>query len=141
MSSYRRKGVHSHAVATVALSLVAVAAIIGGCNPSVPIVTSTNPPQNATDVPSKPVAVEIDFNQPMNEASVENSLIVSPGVPVKPVFSWAYTASILTVTFQEGLGPDTEYTMTVSTDAQGANGVHLDKPFTLKFTTGTIGAK
>lgn len=131
----------SHTIATVALSLVAIAAIVGGCTIAHPTVTRVMPCPCATGVCISPAVIQLSFDQPMDPISVECATFISPAVsPVAPRFGWAGNRSV-TITFDRPFCPNTTYTVTVGTCAKAGNSVPLAQPYILKFTTGAAMAK
>jgi len=127
----------SHAVATIALSLLAIAAVIGGCTSGSPAVVSTAPSAGATGVPTSPPVVTVTFDRPMIEYSVEHSLGITPSVgTAPPTLAWSEDGRVAAVTFPQPFAPNTTYTVQIGTSAKARNDAALAAPLILKFTTG-----
>ena len=109
---------------------------------TIPIITSTNPLNGATNVPINQ-RITATFNQAMNAATV-----IAPGTFTLAVAgvggaavpgTVTYAAATNTATFAPtaNLLPSTHYTATVNTSAQSAAGNALASSFVWSFTTGT----
>ena len=68
----------------------------------------------------------------MDHSSIENAITISPDAPISD-YSWE--GNTLTITFSSDLNPDTEYTVTIGTEAKDPAGNALQAPFSRKFTT------
>jgi hypothetical protein len=122
--------------ATIALSILAAATIIGGCTQSVPSVVSATPDQEARNVSVSPAVVGFTFDQSMNRRDVEKAFSITPSVgSTAPKCTWSGGGRILTVTLPQPLRPDTEYTAKIASGARSDEGVSIGKPFVMKFTT------
>lgn len=82
--------------------------------------------------PDEPLTVT--FNQPMNQTSVEAAFSTEPGL--EPTFSWSDDRTLNLVP-ADGWPRSTEYTITINTDAQSADGLALPDP--VMFDVKTIG--
>lgn len=120
---------------SLALCLIAVAAIIGGCKSTAPSVTGMTPANNATNVPTSPQIIQINFDQGMNRSTVEQTLSVTPAIGKAPKYAWADGDRVLTIQFPGTFKPNTAYTITVGTGAKAANDIAMAAPVVLKFTT------
>lgn len=121
---------------TIALSLLTITAIIGGCTRSIPGVSRTIPNQGATDVSASPAIVQLTFDEPMATSSTQDAFRITPSVgTADSTYAWSEDNRTLTVTFPQSFAPDTQYTVEVGTDAKATNNVALREPFVLRFTT------
>jgi heme/copper-type cytochrome/quinol oxidase subunit 2 len=75
--------------------------------------------------------ITITFSERMNHSEVEDAISISPGITIQS-FSWL--GNTLTITFSEDLKADTEYTVTIGTDAEDEAGNSLEDPYTWSFT-------
>jgi O-glycosyl hydrolase len=103
----------------------------------VPTVTSVTPTSGATNVNSAN-AVTATFSEPMNAATITTSTftLTATGFPVA-TGTVAYDTGAQTATFtpSPALAPNTAYTATITTGAQGATGAALASNYTWTFTT------
>ncbi|UCF07795.1 MAG: right-handed parallel beta-helix repeat-containing protein [Thermoplasmata archaeon] len=97
-----------------------------------PFVLSSNPPDASSDIPID-TSIMIEFSESMDTDSVENAISISPFLDYS--ISWNSDNTELTITFSEPLVYDTEYTVTIGTQAQDMAGRGLDLPLELEFTT------
>ncbi len=98
-----------------------------------PAVLMISPPNNASLVPpTRPIS--ITFNMPMDRASTESALTLSPSAGLN--FEWQEDDRLLVVMPQEQLDLETEYEVTVGQSARSAGGqAGLDKVSSTRFTT------
>jgi hypothetical protein len=75
--------------------------------------------------------VTITFNERMNQSEVEEAISITPGITIQS-FSWL--GNTLTITFAEDLEADTEYTVTIGTQAEDEAGNSLNEPYSWSFT-------
>jgi parallel beta-helix repeat protein len=102
-----------------------------------PLVLSTVPTANATMIPAHHPLV-INFNEPMNTLSVEESIKIkyTTNLTIVPIKSFAWSAgntsvSIIPVT---NLTSDTQYTVTIDTGAMDVVGNSLEAVYAWSFT-------
>ena len=80
--------------------------------------------------PSQP-QLDVVFSEPMNRTSVENSLSLSPGVPVQ--VTWISDMQ-LRIQFQPGLAESTTYLLAIAPHAADEQGTPMARTFTFKFS-------
>ncbi len=149
-------------VATAVALGIAILASPGAAQTALNVV-ATSPVAHAIQVPVKPV-IEIYFDQALDHASVERALTINPSVPGVRFVGWgpgrfppnppqfnptppggklvtqpgpaaAIRGESLLLTYRSPLAYNTAYTITIGTDAHGANGAALVSPYALAFTT------
>ncbi len=89
-----------------------------------PGVVSVDPVSNTANVPLD-ATVEIEFNQPMDRASVQNAFSLvnrDDGQPVSGSFKWDDESRLMTFTPLSLLDLDGDYEASVSADAESASG-------------------
>lgn len=80
------------------------------------------------------VAFQLQFTKPMNEASVENALTISPQVNVR--FQWDATGQILAVVPNSHWEPHTNYAVDISGAASDKQGLGLASEIHTSFESG-----
>jgi hypothetical protein len=117
---------------------------LGAIGLAVPRGTAAIPPKQAVVVPEaafRDIAVgqpvdgvaSVEFSAPMDVASVEAALSVSPAADVET--SWSADARTLTISPVSGWAPGTYYTVTVGADAGDEAGTALGRPARAVFLT------
>lgn len=101
--------------------------------PSPPIVTSTSPFHDDTDV-AIGTTVDITFSKAMDPGATQSALSIEPGVEWTP--AWSGGNTLLTVHPGSSLAPNTRYTVVVADSALASDGTRMDSPYTFHFTTG-----
>lgn len=101
--------------------------VTANADETAPTVLSTNPVEGATDVPGA-ASIEIEFSEPMNQASVEGA--ITTDIP-NPVYSWEGNTLIISGDEMTALQ---SYSVTVGTGAMDKNDLALAEAFTLNFT-------
>jgi hypothetical protein len=144
------------------LSIVALfALLLGACGPATPQATPTageptatpppteTPPPTATPLPLPPprlayrspapgeeqpldAPVELTFDQPMDQASVEAALTISP--TVEGEFAWSDDRT-LSFSAEGGLERGLRYRVTVAETARNVEGTPLEEPVSFDFDT------
>lgn len=95
-----------------------------------PTVLSTSPADGEQEVaPLQPI--EIQFSEPMDLTSVENSIEIDPYTEILDIEWFGTTMEI----YHDVLPQDSEITVTVGTLAADLAGNHLAEPYTWSFTT------
>ncbi|MEN6372515.1 MAG: Ig-like domain-containing protein [Armatimonadota bacterium] len=136
-------GSHSyfHMIATIALCLVVVSAIVGGCSGTRPRVVEVAPDRSPAVSSISSTAICITFDQPMLASSVENAFNISPSDGTEHFkFEWSGDKSV-TVRFPKPLAANTTYTIMIGTSAKGTNNIEMSEPYILTFTTGAANAE
>ncbi len=98
-----------------------------------PFIAATAPSSGDSSYPaySNPV---ITFNTPMDTASVDSALTITPNLPVSLSFDQSYTQ--LTISHPGTLlAWSTTYEIKIDSSARALNGLMLDKPYSLTFST------
>jgi len=95
-----------------------------------PTITASLPADGSTDIPVV-TNIQIEFSEPMNAASVEAAVTISPDIANK-AFDWAGTT--LTITGDD-MASLLAYTVTVGTGATDANDIALESEYSFGFTT------
>jgi uncharacterized membrane protein len=95
--------------------------------------TSSSTSTNSTDVPVNTSDLEIKFSEPMNTSSVEDALVITPGVNYS--VSWENNNTVLKIRFEEELAHDTNYTINIGKSAKDTDGNGLEFPVQIVFTT------
>lgn len=127
------------ALALLTLGLVGLLVIScgggGGGGPSVtaPTVSSTLPPDGATNV-AVDSAITITFSKAMNRSASEAAFSATPAIDCD--FAWNAASTVLTCAPTADLATDTTYTVTVATSAVDAGGTPLAAPVSFAFSTG-----
>ena len=98
-----------------------------------PTIISTVPTNNSSDIAVN-TTITIEFDEPMNTVSVENSIFISPEVNISG-YSWNNDETILTITFSENLTKNTRYLITVDRNAKDITGNSLTSNYSWSFTT------
>lgn len=93
-----------------------------------PTVTSVSPTGENKSIAS---AISISFSEEMNTTAVENAFAISP--TVTGTFSWS--GNTLTFTPASNLSYETEYAITIATDAKDLMGNTLELAYNWQFTT------
>ena len=88
----------------------------------------------AGDVPLD-VGYQVKFTKPMNEASVQNALTITPQVAVK--YQWDATAQVLTLVPDPHWQPHTTYTVDVAPAASDQEGLGLAAEIHTSFQSGS----
>ncbi|MBC7248979.1 MAG: polysaccharide deacetylase family protein [Anaerolineae bacterium] len=99
-----------------------------------PLLVASHPIADDQAVPATAPLVLV-FDQPMNTASVESALLISP--PVEGSFSWPQPERM--VFTPVAWAEDTRYTVTLGMDACSTAGQSLDAPVEISFATGGAG--
>ena len=73
------------------------------------------------------------FTEPMNQTLSEEAFFISPSVT--GTFSWSSEGDKMTFNPDDNLAYSTEYTITITTDAEDLSGNHLASNYSWKFTT------
>ena len=80
------------------------------------------------------VAFRVQFTKPMNEASVESALTITPRVNLK--FQWDATAQVVSLAPDPFWQPRTNYFVEISGAATDQEGLGLSKPIRANFESG-----
>lgn len=108
-----------------------------------PTVVETTPTDNGTDYPAwEPITVR--FSRPMNTASVESALSLTPEMTGS--FNWNTAETRLTFSPDDTLQYESEYTLTIDVGAEDAYGHPIDgnadstggDAYSMTFTTGPM---
>jgi hypothetical protein len=94
-----------------------------------PTVSSVSLTGTKVEVTNK---LSITFDEPMDHASVENAITISPEIEI---INYSWVGNTLTITFGSNLKYGTEYTVTIGTGAEDEAGNAIDEPYTWQFTT------
>ncbi|HUG16267.1 MAG TPA: Ig-like domain-containing protein [Thermomicrobiales bacterium] len=133
-----RVGYSMAAVAAVALIfIVSGYLIMGGYQRAIQPAVAASAPTVEQDEPwpvQRPI--EIEFNKPMNAASVEAALAMEPAGEIERL-GYQWSGNTLIIGSNQVLRPDTTYQIRISSDARDDWGNRLDPPFFLRFTTAT----
>ena len=81
------------------------------------------------------VGYQVQFTKPMNEASVQNALTITPQVKVK--YQWDATSQILTVAPDPHWEPHTTYTVDITSAASDQEGLSLAAEINTSFKSGS----
>lgn len=102
-----------------------------------PEIISVEPGDGAMEV-SVDSQVVVEFSEPMNEASAEASFLCAPitGASVSGSFSWS--VNTMSFTPDENFLYETEYQVSISTDAEDLNGNSLSETYSSRFTTSQV---
>ncbi len=93
-------------------------------------IESVSPRDGSTITPN---TIVVNFNQPMDTQSVAGAFSISPETPGE--ITWEADDYQLVFTPNSLLSTDTQYTVTVGTDARDAAGNALSAPYNWSFTT------
>jgi hypothetical protein len=97
-----------------------------------PTLRASDPADRAEAVPARAPLI-LYFSGPMNPASVEAALVISPTVRWSPI--WSDDRATLTISPTEALQPASDYRLTLGTRALSRNFRALAAPITLGFRT------
>jgi Bacterial Ig-like domain len=110
--------------------------VAGGTPPSfVPIPPQADSGRSQGDLPLD-VGYQVKFSKPMNEASVESAVSISPGVGLK--FQWDAAAENVTLVPDPHWTPNTAYVANFSTTATDQQGLALASPMQYAFKSGSL---
>lgn len=98
----------------------------------IPIILSTNPKDGLKNV-SLDTKIILTFNIRMDRFATEGAITSTPNIQWTP--SWNSNDTILTCVPSSKLIVNTNYIITISTFAKGANGIFLKKPYSFGFMT------
>jgi hypothetical protein len=76
--------------------------------------------------------LSITFDEPMDHASVEGAITISPEVEI---INYSWVGNTLTITFESDLEYGADYTVTIGTGAQDEAGNALEGPHSWDFST------
>ena len=110
----------------------------GGSSTSQPVVTSTNPPDNATGVALN-VQIAATFSTAMDPATLAAAFTVKQGTTAV-AGTVVYAGSTATFVPSAALTASKPFTATISTAAKSTTGAALAAAYTFTFTTGTTSA-
>jgi hypothetical protein len=127
---------------------LAIAVLVGGLLIALPVkqVAGSVPPTFTALAPQAAahraagdlaldVGYQVQFTKPMNEASVENALTITPQVKVK--YQWDATAQILSVVPDPHWEPHTTYTVDITGAASDQEGLSLASAIHTSFQSGS----
>lgn len=80
----------------------------------------------------KKIKIEIEFSDPMNRLSVENSFSITPSVPGN--FDWKSDSRVVFKPFSD-LEPERRYQLRIDTGSQNHNGLKTAEPYIVEFIT------
>jgi hypothetical protein len=98
-----------------------------------PVVMSTFPENDATDVALNPV-LNIEFSRDMETTITEAAISIDPAVGM--TFEWQDSTETAVISLSASLAPSTLYTVTVAQSAQAVNTETLLADHEFSFTTG-----
>ena len=98
-----------------------------------PMIVRTQPGADTTHV-AQDVQVEIEFSEPVQQRSVEETLFITPFSR----YSVSWKGRRMTIEFTEPLYADRTYVITVGAGAQDRRNNIMEESFTLAFSTGEI---
>ncbi len=99
-----------------------------------PTVLFTDPLTDSVNVSRHP-RIMIEFSEPMNKSSVEQSIYISPRRDKPPEYSWKKNR--LTLILPDTLDTNQTCVVTIGTGAKDARQNPLSQPFTFAFSTGS----
>jgi len=99
-----------------------------------PSISSTSPPDSATDVPLN-AGISITFSKPMNRSATGSAITISPSISYSS--SWAAGDTVVSCMPSGNLDESTHYTVTISTVAKSADDMNLESSNSFSFTTGS----
>jgi Big-like domain-containing protein len=122
------------AVLVVAASIVFYTANLpaGGVTQTIEV---QSPQQDSNGVPVHQ-AILVSFNQPMDHASTESAVQVTPATTV--AFRWGGDTQLYVQPTSGDLAPNTQYQVTIGPGAKTLSGAKLDTPKTVTFVTQPI---
>jgi len=100
--------------------------------PEIPIITSTSPVDKEVDVDVSS-SIIINFNIPMKEVTIENSLHINP--PVNADLLWNSTSTQIVVDLYENMTSGTTYNVTIENTALSGDEIPIEKDYIFSFTT------
>ncbi len=104
--------------------------------PSIPVIVTTFPASGTDEVPTTTL-VRLRFSVPMDRASTERAISVSP--PVAFYVRWTPSDDIVEIAFAVPLNRSVTYTVRVDPTAASREGAPMAAPFVLTFTTTSTG--
>jgi hypothetical protein len=108
--------------------------VAGVAPPSFAPLTPQAVPQKANSTLALDMAFQVQFTKPMNEASVESALTISPKVNLK--FQWDATNQVVSLAPDPFWQPHTSYTVEISGAASDQEGLGLSTPIRTSFESG-----
>jgi hypothetical protein len=99
-----------------------------------PQILSTSPTNDAQNVPLN-TEITITFNVMMDTTATEGAISMVPAISWST--TWSGSDSVLTLSPSQNLDESTQYTISISTDAESANDVNLASSYEFTFTTGS----
>jgi hypothetical protein len=105
-----------------------------GAGPLPPTISSTNPANDASNVP-KNTKISITFSVAMDHTPTESAISASPSIMGS--FAWDGTSKTVTWTPSADLQANVKHTIGISTAAKSKDGMGLQLPYSFSFTTGT----
>jgi hypothetical protein len=97
-----------------------------------PVAETITPVKGATETEISK-EIKFRFNMPMDPGSVARAITIEPHVEY--AIAWSEDNTVVTLIPVHGLEYGTTYAVTIGTGAMSAEGLHLEKPFQLVFTT------
>ncbi len=113
---------------------VPVAPTGGPTDATSPVLRKSTPENGSVAVIEN--SVEFEFSEYLNQRSFVSALTVTPQPPVPPKIRW--NRRRVTLTFEDGLLPETTYLVQLSNSLSDLNGVKLKAPITVAFSTGAV---
>jgi hypothetical protein len=104
-----------------------------GDTPTPPIVQYTSPEHDSLNV-AITTSVRMGFSKGMDTTVTQTAVSVSPSFSWSPV--WSDGDTVLTMSPDVNLMPNTRYTVTVSDNALASDGTGMGSPYAFHFTTG-----
>ena len=102
-------------------------------DPDAPVVTDTQPADGDIDV-ARNTVIRVTFSKAMGQSATQAAFTIDPTVDCD--FSFDQDDTRLSCTPDEHLQTNTDYTVTIGTDAEDTDGNNLENAHTFNFTTG-----
>jgi hypothetical protein len=100
-----------------------------------PLAPQATAPGKDTSLPLD-VPLQLHFTKPMNEATVESALTITPQASVS--FNWDALGQVLSLAPDPHWQPSTDYTVEVSSNASDHEGLGLTTPILTSFRSGPL---
>lgn len=132
LAAPRRMALAGAAVGTLLIGLVTYSLLATPTKPPSQVVVSS-PLQGSHQVAAtQPISLQ--FSQPMDTASVQESIQIEPATKVR-TFQWTNGDSRLQIVPENGLAPNTQYKVQIGPQAKAKGGEPMPRPAAVSFVT------
>lgn len=108
----------------------------GGPPDTTPPAVDTTSPASGDVLVARTSGLTIQFSEPMDRATFESGLQISPARTGSPEFEWSNGSRRIEITWPDSLRDSTSYRVTLSNRIADRRGNKLSEPITFAFSTG-----